>query len=124
MSDATVSGVIHLIEETKTFGNKGFRKRLVVLEQDKGSFTNYIPVEFIRKDFSSEVKKAQLDTILIEPDFGRVSLCWRAHTEIKRNIYELQTCIAGRMPKGWYRARKLGKTYYSNLAELTAANSE
>ena len=38
MSDATVSGVIHLIEETKTFGNKGFRKRLVVLEQDKGSF--------------------------------------------------------------------------------------
>ena len=48
MSDATVSGVVHLIEETKTFGNKGFRKRLVVLEQDKGSFTNYIPVEFIR----------------------------------------------------------------------------
>ena len=47
MSDAKVSGVIHLIEETKTYGNKGFRKRLVVLEQDKGSFTNYIPVDFI-----------------------------------------------------------------------------
>ncbi|MDP7020119.1 MAG: DUF3127 domain-containing protein, partial [Pirellulaceae bacterium] len=25
-----------------------FRKRLVVLEQDKGRFTNYIPVEFIQ----------------------------------------------------------------------------
>lgn len=48
MSDAKVSGVIHLIEETKTYGSKGFRKRLVVLEQDKGSFTNYIPVEFTR----------------------------------------------------------------------------
>lgn len=48
MSDAKVSGVIHLIEETKTYGQKGFRKRLVVLEQDKGSFTNYIPVEFIK----------------------------------------------------------------------------
>ena len=48
MSDATVSGVIHLIEETKTYGRKGFRKRLVVLEQDKGSFTNYVPVEFVR----------------------------------------------------------------------------
>ena len=48
MSDPKVSGVVHLIEETKTYGNKGFRKRLVVLEQDKGSFTNYIPVEFIR----------------------------------------------------------------------------
>lgn len=48
MSDSKVSGVVHLIEETKTYGTKGFRKRLVVLEQDKGSFTNYIPVEFTR----------------------------------------------------------------------------
>jgi len=48
MSDPTVSGVIHLIEETKTYGAKGFRKRLLVLEQDKGSFTNYVPVEFTR----------------------------------------------------------------------------
>jgi hypothetical protein len=48
MSDASVSGVVHLIEETKTYGQKGFRKRLVVLEQNQGSFTNYIPVEFIK----------------------------------------------------------------------------
>ena len=48
MKDPTVRGVVHLIEETKTFGQKGFRKRLVVLEQQKGSFTNYIPVEFVK----------------------------------------------------------------------------
>ena len=49
MSDASVIGTIHLIEETKTYGQKGFRKRLVVLEQNKGSgFTNYIPVEFLK----------------------------------------------------------------------------
>jgi len=48
MSDPTVRGVVHLIEETKTYGQKGFRKRVVVLEQDKGSFTNYVPVEFTR----------------------------------------------------------------------------
>ena len=49
MSDASVKGTIHLIEETKTYGQKGFRKRLVVLEQNKGSgFTNYIPVEFLK----------------------------------------------------------------------------
>ncbi len=48
MSDSTVSGVVHLIEETKTYGAKGFRKRLVVLEQDKGSFTNFVPVDFTR----------------------------------------------------------------------------
>ncbi|MEM6363737.1 MAG: DUF3127 domain-containing protein [Planctomycetota bacterium] len=48
MSDPVVRGVVHLIEETKTYGQKGFRKRLVVLEQDKGSFTNYVPVDFTR----------------------------------------------------------------------------
>jgi hypothetical protein len=47
MSDATVRGTVHLIEETKSFGQKGFRKRLVVLEQDKGRFINYIPLEFV-----------------------------------------------------------------------------
>jgi hypothetical protein len=53
MSDAKISGVIHLIEDTKTYGNKGFRKRLVVLEQDKGSFTNYVPIEFVRDSCDS-----------------------------------------------------------------------
>lgn len=48
MSDASVRGVVHLIEPTKTFGASGFRKRVVVLEQDLGRFTNYIPVEFVR----------------------------------------------------------------------------
>ena len=48
MKDPTVRGVVHLIEETKSFGQKGFRKRLVVLEQSKGTFTNFIPVEFVK----------------------------------------------------------------------------
>ncbi|MEX0824956.1 MAG: DUF3127 domain-containing protein, partial [Pirellulaceae bacterium] len=48
MSDSKVQGVVSVIEETKTYGQKGFRKRLVVLEQDNGSFTNYIPVDFVR----------------------------------------------------------------------------
>ena len=54
MKDSTVRGVVHLIEDTKTFGQKGFRKRLVVLEQSKGTFTNYIPVDFL-KDACDEV---------------------------------------------------------------------
>lgn len=48
MSEAKVRGLVHLIEETKTYGQKGFRKRLVVLEQDNGRFTNFVPVEFVR----------------------------------------------------------------------------
>jgi len=47
-SGAAVSGTVHLIEETKTFGAKGFRKRLVVLEQDNGRFVNYLPIDFIQ----------------------------------------------------------------------------
>jgi hypothetical protein len=48
MSDSKLRGVVHLIEETKSYGQKGFRKRLVVIEQDNGRFTNYIPVEFLQ----------------------------------------------------------------------------
>lgn len=48
MSQSNIRGKIHLLEETKTFGQKGFRKRLVVLEQDGGRFTNFIPVEFVQ----------------------------------------------------------------------------
>lgn len=47
MADPTVNGNVHLIEPTKTFGQKGFRKRMVVLEQVNGRFTNYLPLEFI-----------------------------------------------------------------------------
>lgn len=46
MSDSRVRGVVHFIDSTKTYGSNGFRKRLVVLEQDKQKFTNYVPVEF------------------------------------------------------------------------------
>ena len=48
MSQSTVRGIVHFIDNTKTYGQKGFRKRLVVLEQDTGRFTNYVPVEFIQ----------------------------------------------------------------------------
>ncbi|MFN3191739.1 MAG: DUF3127 domain-containing protein [Aureliella sp.] len=48
MSDAKVKGIVHVVEETKTYGQKGFRKRLVVLEQDNGRFQNFIPVEFLQ----------------------------------------------------------------------------
>jgi hypothetical protein len=53
MSDASVRGIVHVKEETKTYGSNGFRKRLVVLEQDKGKFTNYIPVDFTNDDCDS-----------------------------------------------------------------------
>ena len=53
MSDAKVRGIVHLVEDTKTYGQKGFRKRLVVLEQDNERFTNYVPVEFVQDNCDS-----------------------------------------------------------------------
>jgi len=46
MSDTKQRGVVHIVEDTKAFGQNGFRKRVVVLEQENGRFTNYIPFEF------------------------------------------------------------------------------
>ncbi|MBL8856315.1 MAG: DUF3127 domain-containing protein [Planctomycetaceae bacterium] len=46
VNEGKIRGIIHLIEETKTFGQKGFRKRVVVLEQPGDRFTNYVPIEF------------------------------------------------------------------------------
>ena len=48
MSEGTVQGKIHVIEDTKTYGQNGFRKRLMVLEQETGRFTNYVPLEFVQ----------------------------------------------------------------------------
>ena len=49
----SIRGTVHVVEPTKTFGQKGFRKRLVVLEQPDEKWTNYIPVEFTRDDCDS-----------------------------------------------------------------------
>lgn len=53
MNDGKVRGIVHLIEETKTYGQKGFRKRLVVLEQPDDRFTNFVPIEFTQDSCDS-----------------------------------------------------------------------
>ena len=53
MSEAKIRGVVHLVEEAKTYGQKGFRKRLVVLEQNNGRFSNFVPLEFLKDNCES-----------------------------------------------------------------------
>ncbi|MEM9943164.1 MAG: DUF3127 domain-containing protein [Planctomycetota bacterium] len=53
MSESKIRGIVHLVEETKTYGQNGFQKRLVVLEQSNGRFPNFIPLEFMRDNCSS-----------------------------------------------------------------------
>jgi hypothetical protein len=62
-----------------------------------------------------------LDTIMVEPDLGRFTLSWRVSHPLKRNMKEMRQCVIGRMPRGFYRARDTGKTYYPSLAALITA---
>ena len=48
-----IIGHVHFIDSTKVYGANGFRKRVLVLEQDKDRFTNYIPIEFVKDDCES-----------------------------------------------------------------------
>lgn len=82
-----------------------------------------VPVEFTDRDFNREVVYAVIDTIIIEPDLGRFMVLWRASRPLKENIFELNQCVVGRMSRGWYRARALGKEYYPSLGALVAARA-
>ena len=80
-----------------------------------------LPVEFTDASHHRTEQQAVLDTIVIEPDLGRLMLTWRASHPLKRNILEIRQCVIGRMPRGWYRARDTGKIYYPSLGALVAA---
>ena len=83
MSQAKVQGKVHLIEETKVFGQKGFRKRLVVLEQDSGRFPNFIPVEFLQ-DACDQVDSLQVGSE-VEVSYRLSGRKWQrdANSEVK-----------------------------------------
>jgi hypothetical protein len=83
-----------------------------------------LPVEFTDREFRREVVWPVLDTIVIEPDLGRFTLAWRTSRPLHENIFELTQCVVGRMPRGWYRARALGKDYHASLGELVSSRAE
>lgn len=82
---------------------------------------NDLPVVFFLKDGDHEERRAMVDTILIEPDLRRVLLTWRASIPLRRNVFELAECLVGRKPRGWWRARELGKEYHPSLDHLVRA---
>ncbi len=83
-----------------------------------------VPMLFIKKNFENEEKDAVIDTVHIEPDLGRFMVTWRSFIPLRKNMFEIVQVVAGRMPRGWYRARKSGKTYYRSLGELANVRKE
>jgi hypothetical protein len=82
-----------------------------------------IPVVFYLKHRDNVEMQAKLDTIVFEPDLYRFSMTWRATLPLRRNMFEVEQVLAGEMPRGWYRARELGKTYYPSLSAAVAGRN-
>jgi hypothetical protein len=77
-----------------------------------------VPVVFFLKKEEPYETRAVADTLLLEPDAGRIMITWRVNRPLKRNMFEVTQVLTGKMPRGWWRARELGKTYYRSLDEF------
>jgi hypothetical protein len=82
-----------------------------------------LPVVFFRRRGGHEQMRGVIDTVLIEPDAGRLMLVWRASLPLARNIFEIVQILVGKMPRAWWRSIETGKTYYSSLADLPKVDS-
>ncbi len=82
-----------------------------------------VPIEFSMRDGGRKETKAVIDTLLFEPDLGRLMMVWRTNLPLRRNIFEVTQIVAGRMSSGWYRARAKGKQYYSSMREYIRAKA-
>ena len=68
--DRQIAGKIYSVGDLETFGNKGFRKRLVVVEIIDGHSNNFIPVDFTGENADRSDSLQEGQDIVIE---GRMS---------------------------------------------------
>lgn len=77
-----------------------------------------VPVVFFRKKGGREEKQAVIDTLMLEPDKGIFTMTWRTSLPLKKNMFEIPQVLVGRMSRGWWRAREMGKDYYPSLDHM------
>ena len=99
------------LAELNTRALRPFRQKIQVIFQDPYSSLN-------PRMKTGDIVAEPISVYGLEPDQRRFMLVWRASTPLRKNIFDMASVVVGRMPKGWYRARRLGKTYYTNLKEL------
>lgn len=80
-----------------------------------------VPVVFFRKGGDRHETQAVIDTVVLLPEAGLFTLSWRASLPLRRSIFEIPQVLAGRMSRGWWRARELGKEYHVSLASVVRA---
>lgn len=70
-----------------------------------------LPVVFAHRSRGDVEVPAITDTVEIEPELRRISIVSRAAIPLDRDLFELREAIVGRRPRGYWRARRLGKAY-------------
>ena len=84
-----------------------------------------LPVLFHRREGGLTEVPAVVDTVLLEPDEGRLTLVWRASIPLRRSIREVTRvtlgCSAERLERDQARdARLRGKRRFKSLAEAVS----
>ena len=74
-----------------------------------------LPVEFSALDGRRSEQRAVPDTILLEPDLGRMLITWRASLPLRRDIMEMAEVIVGKQTRAFHLARATGKRYVPSL---------
>lgn len=64
------------------------------------------PIHVFLKGGGREDLTAHLDTIMIEPDLGRVQLSWRVARPLRRDLFEIAQVLVGRKGREWWQQRE------------------
>ncbi|MCC8392300.1 DUF2169 domain-containing protein [Paraburkholderia sp. MMS20-SJTR3] len=64
------------------------------------------PVYVFPKKGGREDLKANLDTLVIEPDEQRVTMTWRVARPLKKNMFEIAQVLVGRKGRDWWQQRE------------------
>ena len=77
-----------------------------------------LPIVFFARGADPKHTAGTVDTLILEPDRQRFLVVWRSSLPLRRNVFEMEQIVIGRMSRGWYRALATGKTYYASLPEM------
>src|SRR5262249_14829001 len=83
-----------------------------------------VPVVFFRRRGARDEMKGVLDTVLIEPDLGRMNLVWRASLPLPRTIFDVTQILVGTKSRAWWRSIEGSKAYYPSLADMAKRKSD
>jgi hypothetical protein len=64
------------------------------------------PIHVFPKKGGREDFTASVDTIVIEPDEGRVTMTWRVARPLKKNMFEVGQVVVGRKGRDWWQQRE------------------